>query len=114
MKGLGRSRRGFSCKIHLRCNGLGEVDQRLRRAKLGGAVSGGLPVALVLTGGQVLTGDQVSDAKGYAPLMAEPGPVPKVMLGDKGLRCQGDYHCHPVKEKPKNQTHYRGLHLCLA
>lgn len=47
---------GFSTKIHLRSNGLG------------------LPVAVVLTGGEV------SDVKGYGPLMAEP----KVMLGDKG------------------------------
>jgi transposase len=38
----------------------------------------GLPVAVILTGGQV------SDIKGYAPLMAEDGPKPKVMLGDKG------------------------------
>ena len=26
----------------------------------------------------------MSDVKGYAPLMAEPGPKPKVLLGDKG------------------------------
>jgi transposase len=32
----------------------------------------------------VLTGGEVSDVKGYAPLMAEPGPEPKVLLGDKG------------------------------
>ncbi len=38
----------------------------------------GLPVAVVLTGGQV------NDVKGYAPVMAEPGPVPNVLLGDKG------------------------------
>ncbi len=38
----------------------------------------GLPVAVVLTGGQV------NDVKGYAPVMAEPGPVPKLLLGDKG------------------------------
>jgi len=31
-----------------------------------------------------LTGGQVSDVKGYAPLMAEPGPDPKVLIGDKG------------------------------
>src|SRR5271155_1270838 len=59
-EGLGRSRGGFSTKIHLRSNGLG------------------LPVAVVLTGGEV------SDVKGYAPVMAEPGPQPKVMLADKG------------------------------
>jgi transposase len=32
----------------------------------------------------VLTGGQVNDVKGYAPLMAEGGPQPKVLLGDKG------------------------------
>jgi transposase len=37
-----------------------------------------LPVAVVLTGGEV------SDVKGYGPVMAEPGPEPKVLLGDKG------------------------------
>jgi transposase len=32
----------------------------------------------------VLTGGEASDVKGYAPIMAEPGPEPKVLLGDKG------------------------------
>ena len=32
----------------------------------------------------VLTGGQVSDVKGFAPVMAQPGPAPKVVLGDKG------------------------------
>jgi transposase len=32
----------------------------------------------------VLTGGEVSDVKGYAPVMAEPGPAPKILLGDKG------------------------------
>jgi transposase len=59
-EGLGRSRGGFSTKIHLRVNGLG------------------LPLAVVLTGGEV------SDVKGYGPVMEEPGPEPKVMLADKG------------------------------
>ncbi len=59
-QGLGRSRGGFSTKIHLMTNGLD------------------LPVAVVLTGGEV------SDVKGDAPVMAEPGPEPKVLLGDKG------------------------------
>ena len=31
----------------------------------------------------VLTGGEVSDIKGYAPVMAEPGPEPKVLLADK-------------------------------
>lgn len=48
-EGLGRSRGGFSTKIHLRANGLG------------------LPVAVVLTGGEA------NDVKGYKPLMAEDG-----------------------------------------
>ncbi len=38
----------------------------------------GLPVAVVLTGGQV------NDVNGFAPLMAEPGPIPGVVLADKG------------------------------
>ncbi len=59
-EGLGRSRGGFSTKIHLRSNGLG------------------LPVAITLTGGEV------SDVKGYAPVMDEPGPKPKVVIADKG------------------------------
>src|SRR5262249_10630178 len=58
-EGLGRSRGGFSTKIHLRANGLG------------------LPVAVVLTGGEA------SDVKGYAPVMAEPGPEPKVLIADE-------------------------------
>jgi transposase len=32
----------------------------------------------------VLTGGEVSDVKGYGPVMAEPGPEPKVLMGDKG------------------------------
>ena len=32
----------------------------------------------------VLTGGEVSDVKGYTPVMAESGPEPKVLLGDKG------------------------------
>ncbi len=32
----------------------------------------------------VLTGGEVSDVKGYAPVMAEGGPQPHVLLGDKG------------------------------
>ena len=38
----------------------------------------GLPVAITLTGGEV------SDVKGYAPVMYEPGPKPKVVIADKG------------------------------
>ena len=32
----------------------------------------------------VLTGGEVCDVKGYTPIMAEPGPEPKVLPGDKG------------------------------
>jgi transposase len=38
----------------------------------------GLPVAVVLTGGEV------HDIKGFEPLMAESGPNPRVLLADKG------------------------------
>ena len=38
----------------------------------------GLPIAFVLTGGEV------SDFKGYAPVMDADGPAPKVLLADKG------------------------------
>ena len=38
----------------------------------------GLPVAVTLSGGQV------SDVKGYAPVMDQPGPQPCVLLADKG------------------------------
>jgi transposase len=32
----------------------------------------------------VLTGGEVADVRGYGPVMAEPGPEPKVLMGDKG------------------------------
>ena len=38
----------------------------------------GLPIAVVLTGGEV------SDYKGYVPVMDAEGPAPKVLLADKG------------------------------
>jgi hypothetical protein len=38
----------------------------------------GLPVAITLSAGQV------SDVKGYAPVMDQPGPQPRVLLADKG------------------------------
>ncbi|KGJ03424.1 transposase [Paracoccus halophilus] len=31
-----------------------------------------------------MSGGQVSDVKGYAPVMDEPGPQPRVLLADKG------------------------------
>ncbi|MEN5363247.1 IS5 family transposase [Brevundimonas intermedia] len=59
-QGLGRSRGGFSTKIHIRSNALG------------------LPLEVTLSGGQV------ADVKGYATVMNEPGPQPRVLLADKG------------------------------
>ncbi len=38
----------------------------------------GLPIAAILTGGEV------HDIKGFEPLMAEPGPDARVILADKG------------------------------
>jgi transposase len=38
----------------------------------------GLPIAFALTGGEV------SDYKGYLPIMNADGPTPKVLLADKG------------------------------
>ena len=38
----------------------------------------GLPIAFALTGGEV------SDYKGYLPVMDADGPAPKVLLADKG------------------------------
>ncbi len=58
-EGLGRSKGGFTSKIHLRAN------------------AGGLPVAAGIAGGEV------SDDKGCAPVMAG-GPQPKVLLADRG------------------------------
>ena len=98
-EGLGRSRAGFSTKIHLRSNGLG------------------LPVAVVLTGGEV------SDIKGYAPVMAQPGPEPKVLLGDKGydadailadLDHRGAAAIIPPKRQSNNPARHRRPSLRLA
>jgi Transposase DDE domain len=38
----------------------------------------GLPIAITLSGGEV------SDFKGYLPVMDTEGPAPKVLLADKG------------------------------
>ena len=38
----------------------------------------GLPIAIALTAGEV------SDYKGYMPIMEAEGPTPKVLLADKG------------------------------
>lgn len=59
-QGLGRSKGGFTTKIHLRINAVG------------------LPIAVALTGGEA------SDFKGYMPVMDADGPAPKVLLADKG------------------------------
>lgn len=57
---LGRSKGGFTTKIHLRTNAIG------------------LPIAVALTGGEA------SDFKGYMPVTDADGPAPKVQLADKG------------------------------
>ena len=57
---LGRSRGGFSTKIHLRTN------------------AEGLPIATTLTAGEA------HDIKGYEALMNEGAPDPKVLLADRG------------------------------
>lgn len=64
---LGGSRDGFTTKIHLRTNGLG------------------LPVAIALSPGEA------SDIKGYEPVMDEPGPLPRVLIADKG------YDSHAIR-----------------
>jgi hypothetical protein len=38
----------------------------------------GLPIAIALSGGEL------SDFKGYLPVMNAEGPAPKVLLADKG------------------------------
>ncbi|MEZ5839469.1 MAG: IS5 family transposase [Hyphomicrobiales bacterium] len=59
-QGLGRSRGGFTTKIHLRTNGAG------------------LPVALDIAPGQG------SDYTGAIPLLDAEGPEPKVLIADRG------------------------------
>ena len=59
-EGLGRSKGGFTTKIHLRTN------------------AAGLPIAAEIGGGQE------SDYKGYLPVMEAGGPPPKVLLADRG------------------------------
>ena len=65
----------------------------------------------------VLTGGEVSDVKGYAPVMAEPGPEPKVLLGDKGydtdailddLEARGAAAIIPAKRNRTIQRHIDG------
>jgi transposase len=59
-QGFGRSKGGFTTKIHLRTN------------------AEGLPIAAEITGGEV------SDYKGYDLLMDADAPEPKVLIADKG------------------------------
>lgn len=59
-KGFGRSRGGFTSKIHARCNGQGR------------------PLGFVLTGGEV------SDYRAVPALLDIPVTAPKAMLADKG------------------------------
>jgi transposase len=57
---LGRSRGGFTCKIHARCD------------------NQGLPLGFILTGGEA------SDYTAAEPLMEIPVTTPKGLLADKG------------------------------
>lgn len=41
----------------------------------------GLPIAFALTGGEV------SDFKGYLPIMNADGPAPKILFADKRYEC---------------------------
>jgi transposase len=50
-----------------------------------------LPVAVVVTGGEV------SDAKGYGPVMAEPGPEPRLIMADKGYNADAIFGDHEVR-----------------
>lgn len=59
-QGFGRSKGGFTTKIHLRTN------------------AEGLPIAAEVTGGEV------SDYKGYDLVMDADAPEPKVLIADKG------------------------------
>lgn len=59
-QGFGRSKGGFTTKIHLRAN------------------ADGLPIAAEITGGEV------SDYKGYDLVMDADAPEPKVLIADKG------------------------------
>jgi transposase len=59
-QGFGRSKGGFTTKIHLRTN------------------AEGLPIAAEITGGEV------SDYKGYDLVMDADAPDPKVLIADKG------------------------------
>jgi len=88
-EGLGRSKGGFTSKIHLRTN------------------AEGLPIALEISEGQT------SDYKGYAPLMEWGGPDAKVLLADKGydansirddMEKRGGYAMIPMRKNRKEIT----------
>lgn len=51
----------------------------------------GLPIAFALTGGEV------SDFKGYLPIMNADGPAPKVLLADKGY--DADYNREDMERR---------------
>ena len=83
---LGRSRCGFTTKIHIRTNGCG------------------LPVATELTGGET------ADCSGYQAVMDADGPDPKVLLADKGydadfiradMEARGGIAVIPMKQNRK-------------
>ena len=51
----------------------------------------GLPIAITLSAGEV------SDMKGFMPVMAEPGPAPKIVIADKG------YDSDEIRERLKDR-----------
>jgi transposase len=88
-QGFGRSKGGFTTKIHLRTN------------------AEGLPIAAEITGGEV------SDYKGYDLVMDADAPAPKVLIADKGYdadrireqtEANGGVAVIPMRRGRKNQT----------
>jgi transposase len=73
LQALGRSRGGFTTKVHLRCNAVG------------------LPIGVVLTEGQA------HDVTAYDELMAQRDSDPGAMLADKG--CDSDAIRHDLRDR---------------
>ena len=76
----------------------------------------GLPIAFALTGGEV------SDYKGYGPVMEAEGPAPKVLLADKGydadfirgdIEARGGFAMIPTKKNRLVQSPVDGAIYAL-
>ena len=98
IQGFGRSKGGFTTKIHLRTNAIG------------------LPVAAEISGGEV------SDYKGYDLVIAADGPKPKVLLADRGydsdfiredMESRGGYAMIPTRKNRKIQIPVDGYIYAL-